>query len=87
VNPRQPTDDDDDEVIPDKRERVRLARNEREFDPQERMKIRELLDSWIASKKLWRMLGRIMTVVGGVIVFMWTMREPIARVIRALGGD
>ena len=65
----------------------RVRYDERDFEPHERRKLRQLLDQWVTSKQLWRMVGRIATVIGGVIVFMWTMREPIARVLRALGGD
>ena len=80
---RRNNDDNDEEWD----RRVRLAHDERDFEPHERKNLRALLENWAASKQLWRMTGRIATVVGGVIVFMWSMRDPIARILRALGGE
>lgn len=71
----------------DENDRTRVDHDERELEPRERKQVRALLENWVASKQLWRMTGRIATIVGGVIVFMWSMREPIARILRALGGD
>jgi len=56
----------------------------RPLDPEETRRVRRLIKEWDRYAWLWRLIGRVSAWTGGVILFVWTSRDVLGRVFKAI---